>query len=282
MKKTLKILFWSAAGLLALVVVLVATMPLWVGTVARPVVNAVVPKVTKTAFHVGRLSVNPWTGRVEVGDFVLGNPAGYADPNAVELKSLVVDLGMTKAFGDALWVEEVSVDGLFVSYAFGGENGVDNVKQILINVAGGKEKYEAQQARKAAQKAEKEAEDEAAKESAREAAEKAGEEYEEETEDELKLVVGRFALRDVKVKVQGLTLPVPGFTLTDIGKDTGGATLADVLDDVWTAILSGASSLGDGAKAFGGLINAGAGAAGTVSDGAKKTADAVKRLYNFK
>lgn len=279
MKKALKILFWSAAGLLALVVLLVATMPLWVGTVARPVVNAVVPKVTKTAFRIGHLSVNPWTGRVEVGDFVLGNPAGYADPHAVELKSLVIDLGVTKTFGDAVWVEEVSVDGLFVSYAVGGENGVDNVKQILMNVAGGKEAYEARQARKAAQKAEAEAKDEAAKEAAREAAEKAGEEYEEETEDELRFVVDRFALRDVKVKVQVLTLPVPDFTLTDIGKDSGGATVSDVLDDVWTSILSGASSLGDGAKAFGGLINAGA---GTASDGAKKTAESVKKLFNFK
>ena len=275
MKKALKILFWSAAGLLALVVLLVATMPLWVGTVARPVVNAVAPRVTKTAFRIGHLSVNPWTGRVEVGDFVLGNPAGYADPHAVELKSLVVDLAMTKTFGDAVWVEEVAVDGLFVSYAVGGENGVDNVKQILMNVAGGKEEYEAQQARKAAKKAEKEAQGEAEKAAAREA----GEEYEEETEDDLKLVVDRFALRDVKVKVQVLTLPVPDFTLTDIGKDTGGATLADVLDDVWTAILSGASNLGDGAKAFGGLINAGAGA---TTDGAKKTAESVKKLFNFK
>ena len=275
MKKALKILFWSAAGLLALVVLLVATMPLWVGTVARPVVNAVAPRVTKTAFRIGHLSVNPWTGRVEVGDFVLGNPAGYADPHAVELKSLVIDLGVTKTFGDAVWVEEVSVDGLFVSYAVGGENGVDNVKQILMNVAGGKEVYEAQQARKAAKKAEKEAQGEAEKAAAREA----GEEYEEETEDDLKLVVDRFALRDVKVKVQVLTLPVPDFTLTDIGKDTGGATLADVLDDVWTAILSGASNLGDGAKAFGGLINAGAGA---TTDGAKKTAESVKKLFNFK
>ena len=83
----------------------------------------------------------------------------------------------------------------------------------------------------------------------------------------------------MKVKVQVLTLPVPDFTLTDIGKDTGGATLADVLDDVWTAILSGASNLGDGAKAFGGLINAGAGA---TTDGAKKTAESVKKLFNFK
>ena len=283
MKKAVKIVLWGLGGLVALLVVLVATMPLWVGTIARPIVNGIAPKITKTSFNIGKLYVNPWTGRVEVGDFVLGNPDGYSDPHAVELKSLVFDLDMTKMLGDAYWIEEVTVDGLFVSYAIGGENNVDNIKQILINVAGGKEKYDAQQARKAALKAEKEAKDEAAKEAAEKAAEEAGEKLEEEEEDELKFVVDQFALRDVKVKVQVITLPVPNFTLTDVGKDTGGASIGDILDDVWTSILSGASSLGDGAKTLGGLVNKGAGAAAdAAADGAKKTADAVKKLFNFK
>ena len=285
MKKAVKIVLWSVGGLFAFLILLVATMPLWVGTIARPIVNGVVPKITKTSFNIGRLYVNPWTGRVEVGDFLLGNPDGYSDPRAVELKSLVFDLDMTKMVGSAYEVEEVTVDGLFVSYAIGGENNVDNIKQILINVAGGKEKYDAQQARKAALKAEQAAKDEAAKEAAEEAAEKAEEKLEEEGGDEepMKFVVDRFTLRDVKVKVQMITLPVPNFTLTDIGKDSDGASIGDILDDVWTSILSGAMSLGDGAKTLGGLINKGAGAAAdAVSDGAKKTADAVKKFFDFK
>ena len=285
MKKAVKIVLWSVGGLFAFLILLVATMPFWVGTIARPIVNGVVPKITKTSFNIGRLYVNPWTGRVEVGDFLLGNPDGYSDPRAVELKSLVFDLDMTKMVGSAYEVEEVTVDGLFVSYAIGGENNVDNIKQILINVAGGKEKYDAQQARKAALKAEQTAKDEAAKEAAEEAAEKAEEKLEEEGGDEepMKFVVDRFTLRDVKVKVQMITLPVPNFTLTDIGKDSDGASIGDILDDVWTSILSGAMSLGDGAKTLGGLINKGAGAAAdAVSDGAKKTADAVKKFFDFK
>ena len=285
MKKALKVILWSVGGLLAVLLVLVATMPLWVGTIARPIVNGIVPTITKTSFNIGRLYVNPWTGRVEVGDFLLGNPDGYSDPRAVELKSLVFDLDMTKMIGDAYEVEEVTVDGLFVSYAIGGENNVDNIKQILINVAGGKEKYDAQQARKAALKAEQAAKDEAAKEAAEKAAEVAKEEIEEEEEEDkpMKFIIDRFTLRDVKVKVQVITLPVPNFTLTDIGKDSGGASLGDILDDVWASILSGASSLGDGAKTLGGLINKGAGAAAdAVGEGAKKTADAVKQLFNFK
>ena len=279
MKKALKVVLWSVAGLFALVLVLLATMPLWIGTIARPLVNEIAPKITKTKFNIGKLYVNPWTGRIEVGDFVLGNPEGYSDPDAVSLKSLVIDIDMTKTIGGAYWVELVEVDGLFASYEIGGENNVDNVKQILMNVAGGKEKYEAQQKRKEAQ----EAREEARQEAAEKAAEEAGEEIEEEEDESMKFVVGRLTLSDIKLKLQVLTIPVPGFTLTDIGKDSGGASIGDIISEVWKSILSGASSVGDGAKALGGLINSGAGAAAdAVGDGAKKTADAVKKFFNFK
>ncbi len=274
MKKALKIVLWSIVGLFTVLFILLATMPLWIGTVARPLVNEIAPKITKTKFNIGKLYVNPWTGRIEVGDFVLGNPEGYSDPDAVSLKNLVIDVDMTKTIGGAYWVELVEVDGLFASYEIGGENNVDNVKQILMNVAGGKEKYEAQQKRKEAQEA---------KGVAKQNAEEVGEEIEEEEDEPMKFVVGRLTLSDIKLKLQVLTLPIPGFTLTDIGKDSGGVTLGNVLETVWSSILSGASGVGDGAKALGGLINSGADAtAEAVGEGAKKTADAVKKIFNFK
>ncbi len=271
MKKALKVILWSVVGLFTLVLVLLATMPLWIGTVARPLVNEIAPKITKTKFNIGKLYVNPWTGRIEVGDFVLGNPEGYSDPDAVALKSLIIDIDMTKTIGGAYWVELVEVNGLFASYEIGGENKVDNVKQILMNVAGGKEKYEAQQKRQEAQ-------------DATDDAKQAPEEATEEGEDEpMKFVVERLSLSDIKLKLQVLTIPVPGFTLTDIGKDSGGASIGDIINEVWKSILSGASSVGDGAKALGGLINSGADAtAEAVGEGAKKTADAVKKIFNFK
>ena len=138
-KKLLKVLLWTLVGVVAFVVLLVATLPLWIGAVVCPVANSVAPKITKTEFNLGHLAVNPYTGRLEVGDFLLGNPEGYSDPRAVELGKLVVDVAVPSLVSDVIHIEELTVDGCFVSYSIGGTNKIDNISQILLNVSGDKE-----------------------------------------------------------------------------------------------------------------------------------------------
>lgn len=291
MKKAVKVVLVSFVALAALVVALVATLPLWLGPVARPLANRVAPTVTKTAFNLGHLSLNPYTGRLEVGDVLVGNPAGYSEPRALSLGALSVSVDLPSVFTDCVHVREIALSDLFVSYLYGGENSVDNLTQIQMNVAGGKEQYEAERRRK-------EAADEAAAQTGADApAEAAG--------PERRLVIDRLTVSGVRVKLQMITIPVPPITLTDIGKKSGGVTMAELTAQVWEAILKGASAVGDGAAALGGLINTTAGnvgetvqgagkaaadslqsAAGTVNDGVKKlgddvkkTADAVKKLF---
>ena len=83
MKKLLKILGWIILGVFALALVLVLTLPLWLGPVVKPTANAAVPKLTKTAFNLGHLSLNPYTGRLEIGDVQLCNPEGYSEKYAL-------------------------------------------------------------------------------------------------------------------------------------------------------------------------------------------------------
>ena len=92
MKKLLKIVLWSAVALVALAVLLVATLPLWLGPVARPIANCLGPRITQTDFYLGGLSLNPYTGRLAVRDLRIGNPAGYAEPTALNLGSLVFQI----------------------------------------------------------------------------------------------------------------------------------------------------------------------------------------------
>ena len=147
MKKFLKFVMYVVLIAVALVVLLVATLPLWLGPVVKPAANIAVPQITQTKFNLGHLYLNPYTGRFEVGDMVLGNPEGYDEPVAVSLSNLVVDVAMNTVHAKYIHVEEVTVDGFFASYVKGGENGVDNFKQIQYNVAGGKDAYEAKQAK---------------------------------------------------------------------------------------------------------------------------------------
>ena len=261
MKKLLKFVFWTLVVLVLLAVLLVATLPLWLGPVARPIANRVAPTITKTDFNLGHLSLNPYTGRLEVGDVLIGNPSGYSEARAVALGSLTVVADLSSVLSDRIHVREVTLSDCFVSYLYGGENNVDNITQLRMNVAGGKEKYEAAKLRH-----EQEAAEEAA---APQPAEK--------SESTRKVVIDRLTVSGVKVKLQMITIPVPTITLTDLGKDSGGLTLVELTTQVWDAILKSASSVGDGAAALGGLINTTAGELGTaVKDAGNATGEALK------
>lgn len=254
MKKLLKTIGILIVLALACSLLAILTLPLWIGPVVRPTVNTLAPKFTKTDFQLKKLWLNPYTGRLEVGGFLLGNPGGYDEPVALSLSNLVVDVAMTTVFDDCIHVEEVTVEGLFASYLSGGEYNVANFTQIQYNIAGGKEKYEEKQAKA-------------------EAAKKAGKAEEPDTEEtsafDKKLVIDRLTIRDVRVKLGIVTIPVPiDIVLKDIGKSSGGATIDEVFADVWKAILSAVGSLGDGIKAFGGM----------VGDGAGKLTEAVKSV----
>lgn len=272
MKKLLKVLGIIVASIVALVLLLVLTLPLWLGPVVKPIANAAVPGMTKTSFNLGHLSLNPYTGRFELGDMVLGNPAGYDEPTAVAVSNIVVDVAVTTACDKYVHIEEVTVDGVFVSLVKGGENNVDNMLQIQYNVAGGKEKYEANKA-KAEADAKKAEESQAPKADEDEAAD----------EDGKKIVIDVLTLNDIKVKYGMITIPVPSITLKDLGKESDGLTAGELFEKIWEAILNAALAIGDGAKALGGLLKGGAGAIGdgvgkaasVVGDGAGKTIDAV-------
>ena len=276
LKKTLKIVLWTLGGLVALVVLLVATLPLWLSPVACPIVNKVAPKLTKTDFKIEKLSVNPWTARVEVGGLLVGNPEGYSDPRAVELKQFVVDVELFSLLTKVIHVEEVTIRDCFVSYSVGGTNKIDNVKQILQNVKG--EPVASDDAAKDG--AEPPAE---AKDVAKDAAEEASEEVAETSPaDDYKVIIDRVTVDGVKVKLQMITLPVPSFTLNDIGKESGGVVPADAVGLVWDSILKSASNLGDAAEKAADAINKGAEkAADAINKGAEKATDAVKNLLNL-
>lgn len=271
LKKAVKAVLWTLGCVVALVVLLVATLPLWVGPVVRPAVNAVAPKFTKTAFSIGHLALNPYTGRLEVGDFLLGNPEGYSDPRAVELGKLVVDVDMATVASDVIRVEELTVDGCFVSYSVGGTNGIDNISQILMNVSGEADDDEEEgEAQDDAPPAEAEGPAEG------EAAEEVADGDDGTPAKEIRVIIDRVTVRGVKVNLQGFTIPVPNMEFKDVGSDVGGVAPADVAGLLWDRILKGATGIGDGISALGGLLGDGAGAAsGAVSDGAGAAADAV-------
>ena len=277
--KAVKLILKVVLGIVAVVLIAVMTLPLWLGPVVKPLASSTVPTLTKTSFAMSHLSLNPYTGRFELGGLKLGNPAGYKQPVAVSLESLVVDVAMDTLDDEFVHVEEVTVKGLYASYLTGGEYGVDNFTQIQYNLAGGKEQYEA-----------KKAEEEAAKANAK--PEPMPEPEAEEDVAKKKFVIDRLTIDDVKVCLGPVTMPIPvTITLTDVGKKEKGVTLKELVVQVWEAILKQATQFGDGAKLLGTMLGDQAGKLGeavksvdmkgatdAVNSSAEKLGDAAKSV----
>ena len=244
--KVVKILLKVALVLVALVVVALLTLPVWFGPVVKTVANTAVPKVVKTDFHLGHLSLNPYTARFELGDMQLWNPQGYSEKFAATVGDIAFDADTMSLMTDVIHIEEIKVKDVFVSYVSGGENRVNNFTQIQYNVAGGKEKYEAKQAQAKADKAKAESEKIEAPEE------------KPESGSSKKLVIDKLVINNIKFKYGMITIPVPSITLTDLGKKSNGVTFAELGDQIMQAILKSASAVGDGIKALGGAVGDGA------------------------
>ena len=237
--KIVKIILKTALVLVALVVVALLALPLWFGPVAKTAANSVVPGIVKTDFHLGHLSLNPYTARFELGDMQLANPTGYSEKFAVTVGDVNFDAETLSLVTDVIHIEEIKIKDVFVSYVSGGENKVNNFLQIQYNVAGGKEKFEAAQAEKEAAEAEqKPVEQKAEAESDKPAK---------------KVIIDRIEISGVMVQLGFMPLPVPSLTLTDIGRKSGGATFAEVWQQVYEAVLKSAGVAGEQLKALGAL-----------------------------
>ena len=250
--KFIKFLFKAILVIAVLVVVALLALPLWFGPVVKGVANVAVPKVTLTDFNLAHLSLNPYTAHFELGGLVLSNPEGYSEKIAAKVGELNFDAETLSLATDVIHIEEITVKDVFVSYVDGGVNKVNNFQQIQYNVAGGKEKYEeAQAAKKAA---------EAAKPETPKAEEPA------EEKPAKKIIIDKLTISGLKIQWGILPISVPvDICLKDIGKDTGGATFAEVGQKIWDSILSAAGAIGDQIKNLGKL----------TGDAAKQTTEAV-------
>ena len=244
--KLLKFCLWCCVAVLVAVVLVVATIPLWISPVSTGVANSVVPKITGTKFHIERFYVNPWTGAVRINNVKLSNPEGYGDAPAFSLTSLTLDLAITELFSNKLHVKELLIEEPFASYY--SHDGVNNIDAILANVdkaLGLKE-----------------------------------EKPEEKEKPQMKVIIDHIRISGTKVKLMenDVIPPVPIMTieLKDIGKESDGASF----DEVWTALsdafMKGMGSVGDGLGALGGLIGEGAKSlTGALGEGTKGVSNAL-------
>ncbi len=229
MKKALKVVGIVVLSLVVLVVVLLLTLPLWIGPVATRVANKVVPSYTGTDFVLGSFGLNYYIGKLHVGDVRLDNPSGYSPEQALTLGSLDVDVDMGTVLSDTIVIRDVQVKDVFVSIT--SEDGTNNFVAIAAHASSPAEKT-----------------DEAPVE------EVAADDGSAATNAERKVVIDRIRIEGLVVQYGKLPIPLPTITLTDIGRETGGIEFENAGIAIWEAVQKSATAIS------GGIINLGTGA----------------------
>lgn len=186
--------------------------------IVKAAVETLGPRVTGTEVKLASVSLSPLTGRGRLKGLIIGNPPGFKAPHAFKLGSIKVHVDLLSLPTDVLVLRDVQVEDPEIWY----ENG--NLARIQKNVA---------EASPAPAKG-------AAKSKPR------------------KIVIERFRVTGAKLRAASATLPVPDLELHDIGRDTGGVTVAeagrrmmgamvarslDIGAQIGTALRSGAHSL---------------------------------------
>lgn len=259
MKKLVKILVGIVIAGVALLLVVVLTLPLTIGPIVKTAASVGGPKALGVSVSVGDVKLSPLSGSLVISQVKVGNPKGYSEKDAFAVDKVEVGLNIKSLLSDTILIKKIQIDAPAIS--FESKDGKSNFDAMLSNA---KKSSEEEKAKKSTEK-------------------KAGK----------KVVIEVFSLNNGKVSYasaltmgKALTIPLPSVTLHDIGKKSGGTSFVDALTEVMNGILGGvteavtgaAGAAGDLLKGFGGSAsNALKGATG----GAKDTAsDAVNAAEN--
>ena len=250
--------------LVILVVVLVVVASLFLGSIVKTAAEKAGPMALGVPIKLEKASFQLLRGKISLHGFVLGNPEGFKTEQAIGVGEVTVELEPKSLLTDTIVIKRIYVDAPDITYELG--LGKSNIGRILEQASG-------------PEKAEAKVEPEEKKAPATD--EKAGK----------KVVIEDFLIENGHIRISttlamgaAAPIPLPTIHLTDIGKDTEGASPIEVIRQVLgaivgsvTKVVTGAAGLvGDGAQAVGeGAVKTVDATAEVVGDGAKAVGGAV-------
>jgi hypothetical protein len=248
-----KIVWIAVIGVVLLVVALVLLLGN-LDRIVKGVVESVGSESTGTDVTLRSVDVSLTDGRASMEGLTVANPEGFATKYAVQLGKIAVKIDTASIGKDVVVIEDVTIDGPAVIYEWGG--GGSNIAVIQRNVdayagGGGGSKGGGS----------KGGDDAAAK------------------GEGTRVVINTLTIQGGQVDVAATFLgdrkvgaKLPQVVLRDIGKKSGGATAAEVAEQILDAILGNATKTVDG-LGIDGLKKQAEG----VLDGAKKGLDDAKK-----
>jgi hypothetical protein len=211
MKLALKI------GLICVVILtlLIAIAGFWIDSMIKAGLETVGPRITGTAMTVKRVRVSLLSGQGRIQGMVIRNPEGFQTENAFKLADTRIRLNIGSVFSNRVVIDEFEVDGPEVTYERGRSG--SNIDQIQKNVeafgsAAGPNPPSSKTAK----------EDESSRK---------------------KFQINRLLVKNGRVRLsaafmggKAFVVSLPDIELKDIGSDTTGATLKEVMSRVFEAV----------------------------------------------
>ena len=204
MKKIVKIL---AAVLAAISLIVLIIIYVCLNSVTKSAVESTAPRMTQTTFKVNSVSLSPFSGAGVLSGIVAGNPEGFKSPQSIAAKGVRVNLALSSVFSDLLVIEEVVIDAPDITYEVG--LGGSNIDRILKNIN----------------------------------------EFIGQEKSTRKVIIQDFWLKGGKLTISNslitdlaCSVPIPDVHLTDIGKKSNGATLAEALTEIMKPVSASVTS----------------------------------------
>ncbi|OQW96377.1 MAG: hypothetical protein BWK77_05015 [Verrucomicrobia bacterium A1] len=251
--KILKVL-----GIILLVVLVVAFIgaTLFLGRVVTMAVNEGGPAMLGVPVSLEKADVSLFRGKIILKGLVVGNPKGFGTKEALKLDDIRVDLSMKSLLSKRIRIHEILIDAPRITYdqSLFGSNLAKLQEQL-----GGTEETKKEEASGAKVEITK-----------------------------ILITNGRIGYSAPGMGFVAIPIPLPTIELNDVGKESEGASLAQVIGRVFSAVFQGVVKvvtssgqlLGQGAMAVGGGVVKGAGAVGGAAvDAAGAVGGGVKKLF---
>lgn len=237
-------------GLLLVLLIGIAALSWWIHTSLdaklADALRTLGPQITGVAVKVDRVSLDPAQGVLTITGLELGNPKGFKTERALALGNVTLKVDVRSLTQDVMRIHEIAVDQPAVTYEYA--SGTSNLDVIQRNV----ENYVAQWSNAPQPNA--------------------------QSEKARKLIIDHLFIRGGKVEVssvalqgKAMVLPMADIHLTDLGRESGGATPAQVAQKVVGAVTQAVKR-----ATFGVQLD---GAVESVKRGVGQAVDAVKGLF---
>ena len=257
MSKVKKILLVTGLSVLILITVLM----LFLGHFIKAGVNTMGPKLAGVPVALEQVVINPLTGMVRMTGLVIGNPAGFSTPSAMELGEFKVKLKMSSLFTDVIVIEEILISQPQITYERGLRD--SNLGRLQQNLTPPPSSTATPAEKPTKAKGEPK-----------------------------KVIIEDFQFNGAQVHVaitalgdRRATLPLPPVRLQEIGRRSNGATVVETVSEILKSItgavidvaVSAGGMTGDLLKDAGGLAgDTLKGAGGAAGDAAKGASGAAK------